>query len=57
MFSVPVVPCWKGCTSRLCQLGEEAWKQEHGAGAVPAALLQLRMPAAPTSAALAGCES
>lgn len=39
--SVPVVPGWKDRTSRLCWLGEEIWKQEHGAGAgaVSAALL------------------
>lgn len=35
--SVPLVLGWEDCTSRLCRLGEEEWKQEHGA--VFAALL------------------
>lgn len=34
---VPVVPGWKDCATRLCQLGEEVRKQEQGS--VPAALL------------------
>lgn len=29
--SVPVLSGWKDCTSRLCWLGKEVWKQEHGA--------------------------